>query len=90
MYNSNAQRPPAICAKIYGKRSSDGNFPAATIITETAGLKFPPEYRPTVRIATAKAIPMGKAEPVAKITYRKNNVPKNSAINLFIIYYVSR
>ena len=46
MYNSKAAKPPATWAMIYGSRSSDGNLPAATIITETAGLKFPPENLP--------------------------------------------
>jgi len=73
---------------MYGRRSPTGNFPAATIITETAGLKLPPEYLPKTKIDTARAKPIGIAFPVAKITNRKNKVPKNSAIYLFIIIYI--
>jgi len=53
-----------------------GSFPAATIMIETAGLKFPPEMCDPTKIAIAKAAPIATAFPVARITYRKNNVPR--------------
>jgi len=45
-----------------------GNLPAETIITDTAGLKFPPEILPPTRIAIASAAPMAKGFPVEIIT----------------------
>lgn len=70
---------------MYGSKSDGGWEPFATIITVTAGLKFPPENGPKIIIDTINAIPIGIADPVAKITYKKSKVHKNSANNLFII-----
>ena len=85
LYNSKAAKPPATWATMYGSISAAGKDPFATIITVTAGLKCPPENGPKIIIDTINAIPIGIAEPVAKITYKKSIVPKNSANNLFII-----
>ena len=85
MYNSSAANPPVTCANTYGSKSFDGNLPAATIITETAGLKLPPENLPRTIIAIAKASPIGTGAPVTKITYKKKNVPK---ILLEIYHYI--
>ena len=50
-------------------------MPAATIMTETAGLKLPPEDLPKRRMDVARAAPIGMADPVAIMTYKNSKVP---------------
>ena len=79
LYISNATNPPNICAKQYGTKSFTGNFPTDAITIDTAGFICPPENLAVNNMANAKAAPIAKGFPVAKITYTKNVVPKNSA-----------
>ena len=79
LYISKATNPPKICAKQYGTKSFIGNLPADAITIDTAGFICPPENLLVNKIANANAAPIAKGFPVAKITYMKNVVPKNSA-----------
>ena len=79
LYISKATNPPKICAKQYGTNSFTGNLSADAITIDTAGFICPPEKRVVSKMANANAAPIAKGFPVAKITYTKNSVPKNSA-----------
>ena len=65
---TNAAKAPESCAKIYGARSTVGNFPAIHITNETAGLTCPPEILAVVNTAIAKEEPMANGLPVKRIT----------------------
>jgi len=49
------------------------------ITIDTAGLMWPPEMLLVNKIISAKAAPIAKGLPVAKMTYTNNTAPKNSA-----------
>ena len=68
LYNSNATKPPNTWAKQYGINSDVGNLPADAITIDTAGLIYPPEILLVSKITSAKAAPIARGFPVAKIT----------------------
>ena len=67
LYTSKATKPPNICAIQYGIKSDVGNLPAAAIVIDTAGLICPPDTLLVSKIVNAKAAPIAKGFPVAKI-----------------------
>ena len=52
-------------------------------MTETAGLKLPPDILPPTKITHVNINPIAYGFPVAIITYKKIKVPMNSIIHLF-------
>ncbi len=64
---TSAAKAPDSCAKMYGARSTVGNFPAIHIINVTAGLTCPPEILAVVNTAIAKEEPIANGLPVKRI-----------------------
>jgi hypothetical protein len=55
------------------------NLPTEAITIEVAGFTCPPDDLVNNNITNANVIPIANGFPVARITYTKNKVPKNSA-----------
>uniref|UniRef100_A0A6C0LG86 Uncharacterized protein n=1 Tax=viral metagenome TaxID=1070528 RepID=A0A6C0LG86_9ZZZZ len=63
-----------------------GKVPANVIITDTAGLKCPPDIPPPSTIDMYKADTIASGFPVASMVKRKNKVPINSTKYFCILY----